>query len=213
MGMLLENPAVDGWAAAIRGMRNPLNSWAKSDTVFDTGNGVPKIGENDMKLMRKLVAGGSEHRKFLRMINVTFDVTAPLYWWQQLDTYKVGTVRNSCSKMHKLLYKAFEMDDFATDSLADEARGVLQVLIDQLNNWRKRYFETPEKQVSVRRELWDAILGLLPESYCQKSTVQMNYEVLRTIYHQRKGHKLIEWQVFGAWVGMLPYAAELIMEE
>ena len=213
MGMLIENLAVDGWAAAIRGMRNPLNSWAKSDTDFDTGNGVPKIGENDMRLMKKLVAGGSEHRKFLRMINVTFDVTAPLYWWQQLDTYKVGTVRNSCSKMHKLLYKKFEMEDFATDSLQDEAKGVLQVLIDQLNNWRKRYFETPEKQVLVRRELWDAILGLLPESYCQKSTVQFNYEVLRTICRQRRGHKLLEWQVFITWVGMLPYAAELIMEE
>ena len=208
--LLIENTVVHGWEAALRGMRNPLNSWAKSDTAYTTVSGVPIIGKNDLSLCKRLCEAGSEHRKFLRYITVTFDITAPMYWLTQLDTYKVGTVRNSTSKMHKLLHKPFDMDDFETDELQQEAQGVLQVLIDQLNNWRERYLKTPQENVIARHDLWNAVLTLLPESYRQKSTMLVNYEVLRNIYRQRKNHKLGLWHEFCAWIAALPYATELL---
>lgn len=211
--MKIEYPVTHGWEAAIRGMRNPLNSWNKSDTYFNTVSSVPKIGPNDLKLMQKLCRAGGEHRKFMRYINVTFDLTAPLVFWQQMDTYKVGTVRNSCSKMHKLLYKPFTKEDFACESLNPEAMDVLTALVVQMNDWRERYLKTPIEDYETRNALWDAILRLLPESYCQKATMQMNYEVLRNIYRQRKGHKLPEWTVFIKWIETLPYAKELLIDE
>ena len=209
----IENLEISGWAAAIRGMRNPLNSWNRSDTAYNTVSAAPVIGKNDRTLMRKLCSSGSEHRKFLRYITVTFDLTAPMMFWAQMDTYKVGTVRNSCSKMHKLLAKAFEMEDFAAEDLPEEAKGVLQVIIEQLNNWRKRYFETPMENVIARHDLWEAILRLLPESYCQRATMLMNYEVLRNIYRQRKGHKLGEWLEFCEFIKSLPHSELITGEE
>lgn len=197
---------VSGWEAAIRGMRNPLNSHDRSDTAWQTNSGLPIIGENDLALMKKLCKAGSEHRKFMRYIIVTFDLTAPMYVWSQVDTYKIGTVRNSTSKMHKLLAKEFSLDDFETEGLTDEAKGALFAVIDTLNTWRKRYLELPEDAKAEKRQLWDAILKLLPESYCQTSTLLMNYEVLRNIYRQRKTHKLREWRAFCAWISDLPYS-------
>ena len=208
----IEHTVTYGWEAAIRGMRNPLLSHDRTDTYFNTVSSSPVIGPNDKKLMAKLCKAGSEHRKFLRYITVTFDLTAPILYWQQIDTYKIGTTRNSTSKMHKLLHKEFEISDFSVDDLAGEARGVLQVLVDQLNNWRKRYMMTPVENYTACNELWDAILRLLPESYCQKSTMIMNYEVLRNIYRQRKGHKLPEWKQFLDWIESLPYADLLLCE-
>lgn len=209
----IENTAVSGWEAAIRGMRNPLNSWAKSDTTYNTVSGIPNIGPSDLKLMQKLCAAGPEHRKFLRYLTVTFDITAPIVFFQQLDTYKIGTVRNSTSKMHKLLHKEFAEEDFACEDLPDEAKGVLLVIIDTLNCWRKRYLALPDDKVMEKKALWESILRILPESYCQKSTMLMNYEVLRSIYRQRKGHRLAEWQSFRLWIETLPYADKLIIEE
>ena len=208
----IEHTVTYGWEAAIRGMRNPLLSHDRTDTYFNTVSSSPVIGPNDKKLMAKLCKAGSEHRKFLRYITVTFDLTAPILYWQQIDTYKIGTTRNSTSKMHKLLHKEFEISDFSVDDLAGEARGVLQVLVDQLNNWRKRYMMTPVENYTACNELWDAILRLLPESYCQKSTMIMNYEVLRNIYRQRKGHRLPEWKQFLDWIESLPYADLLLCE-
>jgi len=208
----IEHTQVYGWEAALRGMRQPYDSHDKSDTYFNTSSGVPVIGKNDLALMKKLCAAGSEHRKFMRMITVTFDVTAPIFWAMQADTYKVGTVRNSTSKMHRLLAKPFELSDFAVEDSPDSVRGVLQVIIDQLNAWRQNYFDTPKTCVNTRKELWESILRLLPESYCQTSTMLMNYEVLTAIYRQRKGHKLHEWEVFRKWIESLPYS-ELITGE
>ena len=205
----IEHTTVTGWEAALRGMRNPLNSWDKSDSYFNTSSGVPVIGKNDKALALKLCEAGSEHRKFLRYITVTFDLTAPILFWQQIDTYKVGTVRNSTSKMHKLLAKPFELSDFAVEDLPEMAKGVLTVIVDQLNAWRQNYIDTPKTFPAVRKELWESVLRLLPESYCQTSTMLMNYEVLKTIYRQRKGHKLGEWRVFLDWIESLPYS-ELI---
>ena len=207
--MIIEKTEISGWEAAIRGMRNPLNSWDFSDTTWNTNTNQPVIGKADMALMMKLCRAGSEHRKFLRYINVTFDLTAPLLFWQQLDTYKVGTVRNSCSKMHKLLSKEFELGDFEADELPDAAKGVLFAVIEQLNVWRRNYLDTPPVNETARKELWESVLRLLPESYRQKATMQCNYEVLRAIYRQRKGHKLREWKEFRRWIEELPYS-ELI---
>lgn len=209
----IENAKVYGWEASIRGLRNPLNSWSKSDTTYNTCSDVPNIGPNDLGLMQKLCKAGSEHRKFLRYLTVTFDITAPTMMLLQLDTYKVGTVSNSCSKMHKLLHKEFDMEDFAVEELPDEAKGVMIVLIDTINAWRKRYLELPDDKVMEKKALWESILRVLPESYYQKRTMLMNYEVLRSIYRQRKGHKLAEWQSFRDWILTLPYANKLIMEE
>lgn len=241
----IENDEVYGWEAAIRGMRNPMNSWDKSDSDFcDTwyDEECPKncvhrcvcnentahliVGENDLARMKKLVKAGTDHRKFLRMINVTVDITAPLYWWKEFDTYKVGTVRNSCSTMHTIHKKEFTIDDFSHEHLIDYCLyscdevdvpiidgaphvrcGGLQLLcltINTLNYYRRKYLETKDKKY------WWQIIQLLPSSYNQRATVQLNYEVLLNMYHSRKTHKLDEWRTFCEWIGRLPYMEEFI---
>lgn len=209
-----------GWDAAIRGMRNPLNSWGKSDSRFYGKYRNPLgIGENDLDLMKRLIAGGTEHRKFLRMITVTVDITAPLYWWKEFDTYKVGTVANSCSTMHKIHSRAFTLDDFSHDHLLGADYGwvidaggykwcdpttTLETTIHLLNACRDNYIATKNKR------WWWQMIQLLPSSYNQKRTVQLNYEVLLTQYRQRKGHKLDEWRQFCEWIEKLPYMNEFL---
>ena len=201
-----ENTSIYGWEAAIRGMRNPMNSWDKSDSLFDPELD-PIIRENDLKLMKQLVKAGTDHSKFMRMITVTVDITAPLYWWKEFDTYKVGTVRNSCSTMHKIHEKEFTLDDFSHEHLfASCVENGLDIIVAILNNCRDYYLKTKSK------EGWWQLIQLLPSSYNQRATVQLNYAVLRNMYHSRKNHKLDEWsQGFTKWVESLPYS-ELITE-
>ena len=204
----IENTEVFGFEAAIRGARNPMNSWARSDSGFETtasGDKVYHLGENDKDLMTRLVKAGNEHRKFMRQIVIWTDITAPLYWWKEYDTYKVGTVANSCSTMHKLTYKPFERVDFSHDHLSETGLEALDALIVTLNKLRDRYLENKDKQ-----DWWDMI-QLLPTSYNQKRTVSMNYENALSIYRQRRGHKLDEWHVFRSWIEELPCAEQLIL--
>lgn len=210
----IENIEVFGWESAIRGMRNPLNSWGKSDSVYGTYWGDIDghecsdrdgfcIGSNDLDLMKKLIAAGSDHSKFMRMINVTLDITAPLYWWKEFDTYKVGTVRNSCSTMHKIHSKEFTLDDFSHEHLNDGSLNILDMTIYHLNAYRDEFLRTSDKND------WWQMIQLLPSSYNQRATVQLNYAVLRNMYHSRKNHKLDEWREFCKWIESLPYS-ELI---
>ena len=233
----LENTEAIGWEHAIRGMRNPMNSWEKSDSEFirDPDYGCSGncpcedidghcdccfIGPNDLDLMKRLRNAGTDHRKFMRMITVYVDITAPLYWWKEFDTYKVGTVANSCSTMHKIHEKEFTLDDFSFEHLyaGDDIDGmyysttaeeeftsndVLKVVIEALNNYRKQYLETKDKKD------WWQMIQLLPSSYNQKRTVMLNYEVLANIYKSRRNHKLDEWHTFCDWIECLPYS-ELI---
>jgi hypothetical protein len=220
----IENIINFGWEAAICGMRNPMNSWDKSDSIFNVYLPLKmRIGNNDLKLMQSLVKAGSDHSKFMRMINVTCDITAPLYWWKEFDTYKVGTVRNSCSTMHKIHSKEFTLDDFSHEHLFnmfEEALpyseniayccngiGALEQIIEVLNAFRTNYLETKDKKY------WWNMIQLLPSSYNQRATVQLNYAVLRNMYHSRKNHKLDEWRDFCAWIETLPYSKELICIE
>ncbi len=216
----LEKTEVFGWESAIRGMRNPMNSWDKIDSYYgceySSCIGCPKsytcnifaneliVGENDLKLMKNLVKAGNDHSKFMRMINVTVDITAPLYWWKEFDTYKVGTVANSCSTMHKIHAKEFTLDDFSYEHLMTSSRKVLDVVIDELNFYREQYLA--EKTC---KDLWWQMIQLLPSSYNQKRTIQLNYAVLKNMYHSRKNHKLDEWVEFCKWIETLPYS-ELI---
>ena len=201
----LENTEVSGWKAAIRGMRNPMNSWNKSDSYFiSTTN--PEIGDNDLDLMTRLSINGPVHSKYLRMINVTVDITAPLYWWKEFDTYKVGTVANSCSTMHKIHSKEFELDDFSHDQLNDIAIDFLKDTIKILNSARENYLDTKFKH------WWWQMIQLLPSSYNQRRTVQMNYAVLQNIYPNRKNHKLDEWHRFCDWIKMLPHSELITLE-
>lgn len=204
----LENTSVFGWDSAIRGMRNPMNSWDKSDSSFlnlDNYQGIT-IGVNDLNLMKQLIKAGSDHSKFMRMINVTVDITAPLYWWKEFDTYKVGTVRNSCSTMHKIHEKPFELDDFSHEHLCSNSEKILKKVIELLNIERKNFITSKDKFC------WWQLIQMLPSSYNQRATVQLNYAVLRNMYHSRKNHKLDEWsEGFTAWVESLPYS-ELITE-
>lgn len=209
-----ENTSIYGWEAAIRGMRNPMNSWDKSDSHWNTCFTLhEQIGENDLKLMKQLVKAGTDHSKFMRMITVTVDITAPLYWWKEFDTYKVGTVRNSCSTMHKIHEKPFEIEDFSHEHLLDDdslfiyaPMNVLDTTIVALNLHRDQFNKTKDKKH------WYQMIQLLPSSYNQRATVQINYAVLRNMYHSRKNHKLDEWsQGFTKWVESLPYS-ELITE-
>ena len=196
----IENIETYGWEAAIRGMRNPLNSWEKSDSRFDFydcaafsntfGHVDVVIGENDHDLMMRLVKAGTEHRKFLRMVTVTMDITAPLYWWKEWDTYKVGTVANSCSTMHKLASRDLTINDFSTDNLMCDSYELLEGIIEHLNEYRRAFEEEGKKQN------WWQLIQLLPSSYNQKRTVQLNYEVLAAMCRQRAGHKLDEWREF-----------------
>ncbi len=197
----------NGWETAIRGMRNPMNSWDKSDTkyTYDCGDlSTFKIGENDLDLMLRLIKGGTEHRKFLRMIVVTVDINAPLYWWKEFDTYKVGTVANSCSTMHKIHSQEFTADHFSADKLNEKSMYMLENMIGYLNAVRNAYLETKDKRY------WWQMIQLLPSSYNQKRTVQLNYEVLLAQYRQRKGHKLDEWRKFCEWVESLPYMSKFL---
>lgn len=196
----VENIEVFGWEAALRGMRNPMNSWAKSDTVFaGWDSSSPIIGENDLRLMKNLRKAGTDHRKYLRMINVTMDITAPLYWWKEFDTYKVGTVANSCSTMHKIADKEFTLDDFSHEHLYPANKGTLQNIIYELNHHRAVYLDTKDK------DDWWQLIQILPSSYNQRRTVQFNYEVLLNMYHARKNHKLDEWVEFCKVIEVLPY--------
>ena len=196
----IENVEIYGWEAAIRGMRNPMNSWDRSDSTFEDGL---DIGDNDLNLMKNLVRAGSDHSKFMRMITVTLDITAPRYWWTELDTYKVGTVRNSCSTMHKIHEKEFTSDDFSCEQLLVGNNLIFDRIIDFLNEERKLYLETGDKIH------WWQMIQFLPQSYNQRATVQLNYAVLRNMYHSRKNHKLDEWRKFCKWIETLPYS-ELI---
>lgn len=217
------------WEAVIRGMRNPLNSWDKSDSkecrdlFYGECNGecLPYsngfiIGENDLDLMERLDKAGTEHRKFMRMITVYVDITAPLYWYKEFDTYKVGTVANSCSTMHKIAAKEFTLEDFSCEHLMDfeekgrlkfSPLGTLQNTIDELNDCREAYLETKDKKY------WWQLIQLLPSSYNQKRTVMLNYEVLTNMYHQRNNHKLDEWRTFCEWIKTLPCSALITGEE
>ena len=213
--MKFENTAVYNIYNAILGARNPMNSWDKSDSVFKGYNGKienTSIGKNDLELMQKLIKAGSEHRKFLRQIFVSVDITAPLFWWKEFDTYKIGTVSNSCSTMHKLASTPITIDCFEMGNFEDlrlfDISTVWEILIFDLERLRKSYNETKDKRY------WKELIRLLPESWLQKRTITMNYENLLTIYRQRKNHKLTEWsKSFCDWVKTLPYAEELICLE
>jgi len=223
----IENIEVFGFEAAIRGMRNPLNSWEMSDSSYKESECRYIIGENDKRLMKKLTSAGSDHGKYTRMINVTMDITAPLYWWKEYDTYKVGTVANSCSTMHKIHAKEFTPDDFSHEHLMSSVekaetelldidkvetnifvtpKSLLNITIGCLNHYRKMYLETNDK------DWWWQMIQLLPSSYNQKRTVQVNYEVLKSMYFARKGHKLDEWRSFCQTIKTLPYFEELFLE-
>lgn len=198
----------------IEGMRNPMNSWEKSDSYagheyMGTGNEYFKLGENDHSLMRRLAKAGTDHRKFMRMLPVYVRITAPLYWWKEFDTYKVGTVANSCSTMHKISEKEFTLDDFSCEHLMGGYLEQMRRIIDDLNNARK-YFTVGDQFFSPgnKRDWWQMI-QLLPSSYNQTRNVMMNYEVLANIYKSRKDHKLDEWRNFCKWIEELPYS-ELI---
>ena len=229
----IENTEAIGWEHAIRGMRNPMNSWEKSDSEFirDPDYGCSGncpcedidghcdccfIGANDLDLMKRLRNAGTDHRKFMRMITVYVDITAPLYWWKEFDTYKVGTVANSCSTMHKIHEKEFTIDDFSHEHLTGETDGLwinadgkdfmcsaydfCQITCDVLNYYREKYLKTKDKKY------WWQMIQLLPSSYNQKRTVMLNYEVLANIYKSRKNHKLDEWKDFCKWIEGLPYS-------
>lgn len=223
----LENTEVMGWEGAIRGMRNPMNSWEKSDSVlcmrrsdchgcrFYTEKftcSAPKtlkyaIGPNDHDLMMRLAKGGPVHAKYRRQIFVSVDITAPLYWWKEFDTYKVGTTANSCSTMHKIHAKEFARDDFSHEHLCDLSIQNLQDTIDVLNKCRTLYLETKDKKY------WWQMIQLLPTSYNQMRTVTMTYENLCNMYHYRKDHKLDEWHTFCDWIKELPYSEVITLEE
>ena len=256
----IEKEEVFGWEAAIRGMRNPMNSWRKTDSypavdcdkcgiLAHKGICNPRehdcrpfrcyeIGKNDLRLMRNLVKAGPDHGKFLRMINVTCDITAPLYWWKEFDTYKVGTVANSCSTMHKIHEKEFMLEDFSCEHLfgpddmlkyderaelaKDNAlaavnvdgnwcyftpQGYVQMTCNILNHYREKYLETKDKKY------WWQMIQLLPTSYNQKRTVQLNYQILLNMYNSRKDHKLDEWKNFCSWIEQLPYFKDICIRE
>ena len=208
----IEKVETYGWEAAIRGMRNPKNSWDKSDTNWDKYYSGHRdicrcIGENDLNLMKTLSKAGTDHGKYLRMITVTFDITAPFYWWKEFDTYKVGTVADSCSTMHKIQAKEFTLDDFSYEHLTDSSRAVLDRTVDELNLNRDRFNETKDKKY------WWQMIQLLPSSYNQKRTVQVNYQVLKNMYFARRNHKLDEWHTFCDWCTTLPYFRDICIQE
>lgn len=242
----IENTEIFGFGAAVRGMRNPMNSWDKSDSLYcndgradcaDCGysrnTGLPcpidnplVVGKNDLKLMKSLSKAGNDHAKFLRMINVTCDITAPLYWWKEFDTYKVGTVANSCSTMHKIAAKEFTLDDFSCEHLIDDGSdcsiypyaadayygswnptNILATVVNILNEARRLFIETKDKKY------WWQMIQLLPSSYNQKRTIQLNYQVLKSMYFARRNHKLDEWRTLCEWTESLPYFKEIVLED
>ncbi|MCL2545956.1 MAG: hypothetical protein FWE06_02010 [Oscillospiraceae bacterium] len=189
---------------AIRGARNPMNSWAKSDS-YETPDGGYFLGPNDLNLASRLCRAGSDHRKFMRQIFVSVDILAPLYWWKEFDTYKVGTVANSTSTMHKMHSKPFSISDFSYDQLITESSTMMQEIVEHLETLRLRYLDGRDKQI------WYTMIQLLPSSYNQLRTVTLNYENLVSMHNQRRNHKLAEWHVFCDWIESLPYANELIL--
>lgn len=204
----LENTSVMNFENAIRGARNPMNSWDKLDSSFDSqGNFV--FGPNDLSLGKKLCKAGSDHRKFIRQIFISVDITAPIYWWKEFDTYKVGTVANSTSTMHKIHSKPFELLDFSTDKMLDSAKDCMQGIIKVLENLRQDFISDK----SSNKDSWYSIIQLLPESYNQKRTVTLNYENAISMYYSRRNHKLSEWHVFCDWILALPYFKELFSLE
>ena len=233
----IENTEVLGWEHAIRGMRNPMNSWEKSDSEFsvceceqwphDIKKSLVKLGPNDLDLMKRLRNAGTDHRKFMRMITVYVDITGPLYWWKEMDTYQVGVVKNSCSTMHKIAAKEFTLEDFSHEHLAEcdgewvdiltvdpysfpamESTDILKTVVEGLNRFRSRYLETKNKKY------WWQMIQLLPSSYNQKRTIMLNYETLANIYKSRKDHKLDEWRTFcNDWVTSLPYSELIIGDD
>ena len=201
----LERCSVMNLENAMRGARNPMNSWARSDSAYDdAGNYV--LGANDLDLAGRLARAGSDHRKFIRQIFVSVDITAPLYWWKEFDTYKVGTVANSTSTMHKIHAKAFDRDDFSHDRLDEGGLAALDALISYLEAERQKFVANKED-----RQPWHNIIQMLPSSYNQMRTVTMNYENLVNMYYARKNHKLAEWHTYCDWILTLPYAKELIL--
>ena len=227
----IEKVEVFGWEAAIRGMRNPMNSWEQSDSELckgaggfedcrvSTPGGCPRgdedyfkedvfcIGKDDFGLMQRLRNAGTDHRKYMRMIVVFADITAPLYWWKEFDTYKVGTVANSCSTMHKIHAKEFTLNDFSHEHLIVASVNSLIRTIDDLNSCREGYLdENIAKNPEWRKEVWWQMIQLLPSSYNQKRTIMLNYEVLANIYKSRKNHKLDEWRELCRWIETLPYS-------
>ena len=202
----LERTSVMNLENAMRGARNPMNSWSRMDSAYDEeGNYV--LGPNDLDLAGRLRRAGSDHRKFIRQIFVSVDITAPIYWWKEYDTYKVATVANSTSTMHRIHRKSFELEDFSCDQMTDETREFMELVVARLEQIRLRYLETKS-----RRDWYD-LIQLLPSSYHQMRTCTLNYETLVNIYYARRNHKLEEWHVFCDWVRTLPYARELILGE
>lgn len=236
----IENVEVMGWEHAIRGMRNPMNSWEKSDSGICKGgdNGIGcencanqeycthafnrswQLGKADHDLMMRLAAGGPTHAKYRRMITVYMDITAPLYWWKEFDTYKVGTVANSCSTMHKIAEKKFTRNDFSWEHLTGDeivpdhacisSTYILDQIIESLNFWRHEYLTGEESGIKKDKRAWWQMIQLLPSSYNQKRTVMLNYEVLAGIYPMRKNHKLDEWVEFCKWIESLPYSEIIV---
>ena len=200
----LERTSVLNLENAMRGARNPMNSWDRTDSYYDENNNYI-LGENDLGLATKLAKAGPDHRKFIRQIFVSVDITAPLYWWKEYDTYKVGTVANSTSTMHKIHSKAFEETDFSTDHMTEESRKHFLSFVDYMEEVRKKYVETKNKTY------WYDLIQMLPSSYNQLRTCTLNYETLSNIYYARKAHKLDEWHVLCDWIKSLPYAEELII--
>lgn len=216
----IENTEVLGWEHAIRGMRNPMNSWEKSDSKISTceceqwphsiKKSFDEVGPNDLDLMTRLCNAGTDHRKFMRMLVVYVDLIGPLYWWKEFDTYKVGTVANSCSTMHKIAEKEFTLEDFSHEHLIVASLNSLKRTIEDLNSCREGYFDERIKRYPEwRKEVWWQMIQLLPTSYNQRRTVMLNYEVLANIYKSRRNHKLDEWHTFCDWIEGLPYS-ELI---
>ena len=202
----LERTSVMNLENAMRGARNPMNSWGRMDSSYDE-DGNFCLGPNDLDLGRRLRKAGSDHRKFIRQIFVSVDITAPLYWWKEYDTYKVATVANSTSTMHKIHSKAFELDDFSHDHLTKDSLEFMGVIIDRLESIRQKFVAEKKK------EDWYDLIQLLPSSYNQMRTCTMNYETLVTIYFARRNHKLQEWHTFCHWIESLPYAKELIIAQ
>lgn len=223
------NVDIFGWNAAIRGMRNPMNSWDKSDSYYThivdkyTGDQIDDqffLGDNDHDLMMRLAESGSDHAKFRRMIHVQMDILAPLYWWKEFDTYKVGTVANSCSTMHKIHAKEFTLEDFSCEHLIPGSLELLKETIDVLNDARHWFLKWDsmddlgkvhfDPYIKIKKDTWWQMIQLLPSSYNQLRTVDLNYEVLHNIYHARKNHKLDEWHTFCEWIENLPYSEVIV---
>lgn len=225
----IEKVSIHGLEETIRGMRNPLNSWDKSDSTFSPEHECgADVGPVDHDLMMRLSAGGPTHAKYRRMIVVYLDITAPLYWWKEFDTYKVGTVANSCSTMHKLTAKEFELDDFSHDHMGPRALDDLKQTVKTLNRFRTAYLKwnelsdsekaevmtgSPDGEPCTKKDIWWQMIQLLPSAFNQKRTVMLNYEVLAGIYPTRRDHKLDEWRKFCAWIEALPYADVIIGEK